>query len=133
MRIVAALCSLLLIGPVLAASPDGATNKERAAQNPCHEDMQKFCGSVEKGGGRVKKCIEENRKNFSPDCQKDMARRHEGAASKRQACAADAKRLCPGVQAGGGRIIACLKEHERELSPACRDAVPARPPAKPTR
>jgi len=34
-------------------------------------------------------------------------------------CAADAEKLCSGVQKGEGRIIQCLKEHSKELSPAC--------------
>jgi hypothetical protein len=35
-------------------------------------------------------------------------------------CMEDAKRLCPGVQSGQGRIAACLKEHQAEMSPACK-------------
>ena len=34
-------------------------------------------------------------------------------------CKADVARLCPGVQMGGGRIIACLKAHKMELSVGC--------------
>jgi hypothetical protein len=34
-------------------------------------------------------------------------------------CKADVARLCPGVQIGGGRIIACLKEHKMEVSVGC--------------
>jgi hypothetical protein len=40
----------------------------------------------------------------------------------RNACASDAARLCSGVPSGGGRIIACLKQHQSELSDACRKA-----------
>lgn len=41
-----------------------------------------------------------------------------------QACKADAGKLCPGVQPGGGRVLACLKQHEAELSPDCQAALP---------
>ena len=34
-------------------------------------------------------------------------------------CADDIEKLCPKVPIGGGRIQACLKEHEKELSPEC--------------
>ena len=34
-------------------------------------------------------------------------------------CKADVARLCPGVQMGGGRIIACLKERKMEVSVGC--------------
>jgi Cysteine rich repeat len=40
-------------------------------------------------------------------------------------CKADFERLCPGVQPGGGRIIACLKEHKEEVSIGCGKALQA--------
>ncbi len=43
----------------------------------------------------------------------------------REACAADYKSLCTGVQPGGGRIIACLKENETKLSSNCQKALTA--------
>ena len=46
----------------------------------------------------------------------------------RAACTDDAQRLCAGVQPGGGRIVACLKEHKDSLSDRCKQAagLPAR-------
>jgi hypothetical protein len=40
-----------------------------------------------------------------------------------QACRADYGKLCPGVKPGGGRAAECLKQHEAELTPACKAAV----------
>jgi hypothetical protein len=40
-------------------------------------------------------------------------------------CKPDVARLCPGVQMGGGRIIACLKEHKMEVSVGCAKALQA--------
>jgi hypothetical protein len=40
-------------------------------------------------------------------------------------CKADYERLCPGVQMGGGRIIACLKAHKEEISIGCGKALQA--------
>ena len=48
----------------------------------------------------------------------------------RKFCEADAKRLCPGVKPGGGRIFHCLEAHTSDLSATCREAI-APPPAKP--
>jgi hypothetical protein len=43
----------------------------------------------------------------------------------RAACMADAKKFCADVQPGGGRIVQCLHGREKELAPACRDALAA--------
>jgi hypothetical protein len=52
-------------------------------------------------------------------------------------CRADVQRLCDGVQPGGGRIIACMRDHLADVSPGCQDAIQkviiarsAAPPAK---
>jgi hypothetical protein len=44
-------------------------------------------------------------------------------ARAEQPCRPDAQKLCHGVQPGGGRIVACLKQHESELSPQCQKFV----------
>lgn len=36
-------------------------------------------------------------------------------------CAEDAAKFCKDVKPGEGRVAVCLKEHEKELSQACRD------------
>jgi hypothetical protein len=40
-------------------------------------------------------------------------------------CAADVKKLCPGVKPGEGRIHQCMTSHEAEISPACREVIGA--------
>ena len=40
-----------------------------------------------------------------------------------QACRADYGKHCKSVQPGDGRVAACLKQHESELSPACQAAM----------
>jgi hypothetical protein len=44
-------------------------------------------------------------------------------AQARAACASDLQRLCAGVQSGGGRIIACLKQHKDQVSDGCKHAI----------
>ena len=41
----------------------------------------------------------------------------------RQACEPDVQKFCEGVQAGGGRIKACMAQHKDQLSQPCRDAL----------
>jgi hypothetical protein len=43
--------------------------------------------------------------------------------AQRKACAADYKKLCPGVRPGEGRIIACFEDHLPELSPGCKATI----------
>ena len=36
-------------------------------------------------------------------------------------CASDIKKICAGIQPGGGRIKGCIRSHWEDLSPACQD------------
>jgi hypothetical protein len=45
------------------------------------------------------------------------------AQDPRVACAADVQKLCSNVPQGGGRIIACLKQHKDEVSQGCKQAI----------
>jgi Cysteine rich repeat len=47
----------------------------------------------------------------------------EAVNEARAACATDIQTLCAGVQPGGGRIFACLKEHKDKVSDGCKKAV----------
>ncbi|WP_245257980.1 cysteine rich repeat-containing protein [Rhodomicrobium vannielii] len=40
-------------------------------------------------------------------------------ANLKEVCKADYSRFCSDVMPGGGRIIACLKSHEKDLQPSC--------------
>jgi hypothetical protein len=51
-----------------------------------------------------------------------MADGQANLAAMREACADDAQKLCAGVQPGGGRVLACLKEHKDQLSDRCKQA-----------
>jgi hypothetical protein len=52
-----------------------------------------------------------------------VAHAQDPMASARAACASDVQRLCAGVAPGGGRIIACLEQHQQAVSEACRHAM----------
>lgn len=45
------------------------------------------------------------------------------ARAQEKPCMADAARLCPNIEPGGGAQLACLKEHKQELSPECKKHV----------
>jgi hypothetical protein len=54
-----------------------------------------------------------------------LAQQDGGASAARQACRADYRALCNGTQAGGGRIIACFRQHTHQLSADCINALKA--------
>jgi hypothetical protein len=39
------------------------------------------------------------------------------------ACMPDFRKLCSGVQPGGGRVLACLAKQKDQLTPDCRTVV----------
>ena len=45
------------------------------------------------------------------------------AEEPKLACAEEITQYCKGVKPGGGRILACLKEHEKDLTPTCREKI----------
>ena len=45
------------------------------------------------------------------------------AQTAQQACAADIKAYCAGVQQGEGRIAQCLRSHQQQLSPGCQQGM----------
>lgn len=61
--------------------------------------------------------------------QSAQAQDQQKLAAMRAACSADAQKFCAGVQPGGGRIVACLKDHKDSLSDQCKQAagLPANP------
>ncbi len=56
---------------------------------------------------------------------------HSGRGPRSRPCRADVQKFCGDVQRGEGRIVACMKSHEAELSPACHDAFVAHEKAHP--
>lgn len=47
----------------------------------------------------------------------------DALSAARAACNPDVQTLCAGVQPGGGRILACLKEHQDKVSDVCKQAI----------
>ena len=56
---------------------------------------------------------------------------HSGGGPRSRPCRPDLQKFCSDVQPGGGRIVACLKQHEADLSPACKEAWAAHDKAHP--
>jgi len=94
--------------------------KAKAIGKACEGDVQQFCASTPAGGGAVLKCLASNSANLSAECKPIVDKAMEKAADFKKACGADAKKLCQGIPPGQGRILACLKSREADLSPSCQ-------------
>jgi hypothetical protein len=121
---------LMLAGVTAILAPGGRAAAE--APNACQADVQKFCSTVQGGGGRILICLQEHVKELSPDCQKqlDSARRHTqmrhlahpNAGPWVAPCTGDIQKLCREIPAGAGRIAQCLAQHQSDLSDGCKAA-----------
>jgi hypothetical protein len=106
-----------------------------ADQNPCSEDIAKFCKDVKPGWGATMDCLERHESQLSDACkdyeakmEKPRMESREVAGQQmrvRQACRDDVAKFCNDVTSGSVGIATCLKEHANELSMPCRDAMKA--------
>jgi len=113
--------SFTMLAGVLCLAVTTASAEQNA--KPCAEDAAKLCKGVQQGEGRVAKCLKEHASELSPACKQNVAELKAKVQDFKQACETDAKTLCKDTRPGGGRILQCLKQHEGELSPACKEAM----------
>lgn len=85
----------------------------------CADDIEKFCKEIKPGGGRIMNCLKAHETELTASCREKMSELQGVIQGCEEACAGDIARVCKEVQPGGGRIIKCLREHEKELSSAC--------------
>jgi hypothetical protein len=85
----------------------------------CADDIEKYCKEIKPGGGRLLKCLKEHETALSPSCCAKIGELQGIITDCEQACSEDIARFCKEIQPGGGRILRCLREREKELSPSC--------------
>ena len=62
-----ALCA----GPATAQS--GLTPAQRQAAQACMPDIRAHCSGVERGGGRIAACLQQNSEKLSPNCRQALS------------------------------------------------------------
>ncbi len=102
----------LIMAAVVSAEPEG---------RPCADDAAKLCKGVQQGEGRVAQCLKEHANELSPACKKNIMKVKEKIRDVAEACKEDVAKVCKDTKPGGGRILRCLKQHEGDLSPACKE------------
>jgi Cysteine rich repeat len=96
----------------------------------CKADLAKFCPQAKPGGGQIAACLKTNMARLSPSCKARVGQMQELLKEVHQACEEDIHFLCDGIQPGGGRIAACLKQSESEVSAGCKARIAAAKAAK---
>jgi hypothetical protein len=99
----------------------GSHSAAFAQGGACKEDVQRLCSKVSPGKGQIMKCLQEHRTELSTACQEQIQTAKSHAKELGEACQSDVQQLCPAVKPGRGALAKCLKQHESELSPACKE------------
>jgi hypothetical protein len=90
-------------------------------KSACKDDVIQFCKDVKPGGGRLSKCLKEHEGELSVACRESIAAAKAKLQGAHEACADDVQKFCAEVNPGGGRVLRCLRENQKELSPECRE------------
>lgn len=93
------------------------------AKGPCAEDREKLCAGIEKGEGRIVKCMKENEASLGQACKDHVTKMKEARKELKEACQDDVETFCGDVDAGAGRIMKCMKENKEKLSAACQSEI----------
>jgi hypothetical protein len=139
--------------PAAAPSKKPTDAQRAAVRAACRSDYMANCSSVTPGGAAALKCLMQHEASLSGKCKQAVAAIAGGGAPPdaataapdaapaaapmvlrpmlprealfvlRSGCGIDARALCAGVPAGGGRILQCLASQPASLSPACSDAL----------
>jgi hypothetical protein len=138
----AAVAALLVLVTAPVARPGAAqtpaqdvtaaTQGELGEQvlNGCNAELARFCAEVTPDEGRLLACLYAHNDKLSTQCDYalyDAAARLERAIGAvtyvASECRAELETHCAGIAAGQGRVAQCLKDHRRELSPGCDQAL----------
>jgi hypothetical protein len=96
----------------------------------CESDLQQYCSQVTPGEGRLLHCVAAHEDKLSGQC--DYALYQAASLLEQlsvaivyvaQSCETEIETLCSDVQAGEGRILACLEANDEQVGDSCRKAV----------
>jgi hypothetical protein len=75
---------LMLVAPAVALAEDAAAPAAGTGKHfqACSAEIQKFCATVEKGKGLMRKCLESHASELSDGCKTRLAEHAAKAADK---------------------------------------------------
>ncbi len=96
----------------------------------CEKELKEFCAKVTPGEGRVLACLYAYQDKLSGRCEYalyDAGAQLENAVAAltylTNECDDDLEKYCGTIKPGEGRVIECMKKHEKTLSRRCSQAI----------
>jgi hypothetical protein len=90
----------------------------------CAKDTKTHCQGVSAGAGRIVECLHGHQSTLEPACRQQIDYEAKWVMPWRQACGADADRLCASAL-GTWQVLACLDKHKPKVSQVCKTKVEA--------
>ena len=98
--------------------------------NGCKMEIEKYCGQVTPGQGRILACLFAHGDKLSAKCEYalyDAAVQLERAVAAltyvANECDADLEKYCASIAPGEGRLLECLEKHDKQVSGRCKQAI----------
>ena len=117
---------LLLSGPIASAQQDIVETVARG----CETELKTYCQGVTPGEGRILSCLYAYGDKLSGQCEFAL---YDAAAQLERfvatlsyltnECDQDIDKYCASVEAGEGRILACLEAHGTKIQGRCTRAL----------
>ena len=126
------LCAHLLTAASAALMLLNATSATQAQDvlKACEADIKTYCSQVTLGDGRLLACMYAHEDKISPECDVAIADAADQLdwflSSVRKAletCAPDIQKHCADVEAGQGRVYACLRIKKDQIGDDCKAVV----------
>ncbi len=126
------LIVLITLGIMSLLFTNAATgeNLVQSITEGCKTELEKYCGNVTPGEGRVLACLYAYGDKLSPKCEYAL---YDAAAQLERAIAAlsyvanecdeDLDKYCAAVAPGGGRLLDCLEKKGKQLAKRCKEAL----------
>ena len=96
----------------------------------CKVELEKYCGNVTPGGGRVLACLYAHNDKLSSKCEYSL---YDAAVQLERAvaaltyvaneCDADLEKYCASIAPGEGRLLECIEKHDKDVSKRCKQAI----------
>lgn len=113
-----------------AASAKGEQGPLETFMQGCKTELESYCKDVTPGEGRILACIYAHSDKISGRCEYAL---YDSAAQLERAVAAlayavnecgdDLEKYCTAVEAGDGRLLTCLEQHDKNVSGRCKQAL----------